>query len=139
MIRHPWSARDLMQGGAPLRIPTLALPAAPTCLLTVCVRANSYHVNSTEKRSIAHVNSDNLELVADPSRVLTITRPPSPTRPALVAQHKSISTGLRSPQNPRDLPTPTSELCLSRTGRQLHHHSSRQDSHRLIRLCKTQT
>lgn len=138
MIRHPWSARDSMQGGALRRTPTLALPAAPTCLLIVCARASSYHVSSMGKRSIAHVNSDNLEPAADLSRVLTLLHPPSRTRPALVAQHKLIPTDLLPLQKPRELPIPCSEVCLSHTGRQLHHRSSRQDPHRLIRIRKTQ-
>ena len=138
MTRHPWSARDLMRGGVLHRTPTLALPAAPTCLLIVCARASLSRVSNMVKRSIAHASSDILELAADLSRVLTIILPPSRTRPALVDQHKLISMDPLPLQNLRDLPTTCSVVCLSHTGQQLHHHNSRQDSRRLIRLRKTQ-
>ena len=135
MIHHPWSVRDSMQGGGRRRTPTLALPVARTYLLIVCVRANLYHVSNTEKRSIVHVNSDNLEPAADPSRVLTTIRPPSRTRSASVAQPKSISVG---PLPPQILPMPSLGVLLSHTGRQPHHPSSRRDLHRLIRTRKIQ-
>ena len=138
MTRHPWSARDLMRGGVLHRTPTLALPAAPTCLLIVCARASLSRVSNMVKRSIAHASSDILELAADLSRVLTIIRPPSRTRSATVAHHKLISVGPLPLQNPRDLQTPCLRVFLSHTGQRLHHHSSRQDSLRSIRILKTQ-
>jgi len=138
MTRHPWSARDLMRGGVLHRTPTLALPAAPTCLLIVCARASLSRVSNMVKRSIAHASSDILELAADLSRVLTIILPPSRTRPTLLAQRRLISAGALPLQKPRDLPTPSLGVCLNLTGQRLHHHSSRQDSLRSIRILKTQ-
>jgi hypothetical protein len=100
MSRHRWSARDSTQGGALRRTLTLAHPDAQMCLLIACARANSYHASNTAKRLIAHAKCDNHEPVADLSRALTITRPLSLTRSALIVQNKSISTVPLPQQNP---------------------------------------